>query len=298
MSKDDTVDTSCSCCASCGVAEIDDVKLMPCDGCDLVQYCSDDCMGDHKSEHKEDCKKRAAELRDELLFKQPESTHMGDCPICSLPLPLVMKKSSMCYNCSKVICGGCVNANHKREEEMRLPYRCPFCREPLTDVEEEAMKQMMKRVEANDPGAMLKEGGIQYEKGEYSRAFEYWTKAAELGDAEAHYKVAILYRKGLGVEKDEEKEMHHLEEAAIGGHPDARCNLGSHEYRHGNIERAVKHWFIAATQGHDDSIKELLKAFKEGFISKEDRAATLRAHHAAVKETKSPQRDEAEKMLR
>jgi len=26
--------------------------------------------------------KRAAELRDEILFKQPESSHRGDCPIC------------------------------------------------------------------------------------------------------------------------------------------------------------------------------------------------------------------------
>ena len=30
-----------------------------------------------------------------------------------------------------------------------------------------------------------------------------------------------LYRNGLGVEKDEKKELYHLEEAAIGGHPDA-----------------------------------------------------------------------------
>ena len=33
-------------------------------------------------------RKRAAVLRDELLFKQPESSHLGDCPICCLPLPL------------------------------------------------------------------------------------------------------------------------------------------------------------------------------------------------------------------
>ena len=32
------------CCASCGVAEVDDIKLVPCDGCDLVRYCSDACQ--------------------------------------------------------------------------------------------------------------------------------------------------------------------------------------------------------------------------------------------------------------
>ena len=64
---------SSSCCASCGIAEIDDIKLKHCDGCDLVKYCSDACQRDQKSEHEEECKKRAAELRDELLFKQPEA---------------------------------------------------------------------------------------------------------------------------------------------------------------------------------------------------------------------------------
>ena len=68
-------------CAACGIAEIDEIKLKECDGCDLARYCSDDCQQDHRPEHEEACKERAAELRDELLFKQPESTHMGDCPI-------------------------------------------------------------------------------------------------------------------------------------------------------------------------------------------------------------------------
>ncbi len=77
-----------SCCACCGIAEVDDIKLTECDGCDLVKYCSDECQIEHKPQHEQTCKKRAAELRDELLFKQPESTHLGDCPICCLPLPL------------------------------------------------------------------------------------------------------------------------------------------------------------------------------------------------------------------
>ena len=34
--ENEAVDTSC--CASCGIAEIDDIKLKDCDGCDLVKY--------------------------------------------------------------------------------------------------------------------------------------------------------------------------------------------------------------------------------------------------------------------
>ncbi len=38
--------------------------------------------------------------------------------------------------------------------------------------------------------------------------------------------------------------------------------------------------------------------FKGGFVSNEDIAATLRAHHAAVNATKSPQRAAAEEFAR
>ena len=81
MSEVKDMDTSIISCASCGVAEVDDIKSKECSACDLVRYCSDACRDDHKSEHEESCKIRAAKLRDELLFKQPESTHQGDCPI-------------------------------------------------------------------------------------------------------------------------------------------------------------------------------------------------------------------------
>ena len=65
MSEEDNhqADTSC---ASCGIAEIDDIKLKDCDDCDLVRYCSDACQRDHKTKHKEACKKRAAELDEKI----------------------------------------------------------------------------------------------------------------------------------------------------------------------------------------------------------------------------------------
>jgi TPR repeat protein len=110
-----------------------------------------------------------------------------------------------------------------------------------------------------------------------------------LGDAAAHYQLSCLYRDGQGVENDEKKQMHHLEEAAIGGHPDARHNLGCIEGKHGSHERATKHLIIAATLGHDDSLETLKKGYKAGFVSKED-FVSLRGHQAAVDETKSPQR--------
>ena len=292
----EAVDTSC--CACCGIAEIDDIKLKPCDDCDLVKYCSDECMEDHKSQHEEACKKRAAELRDELLFKQPEGSHNGDCPICCLPLSLDRKNSSMYNCCSKVICNGCSHANDIREDEMRLEQRCPFCRKSLPETKEERDKLHMKRIEANDPVAMCSEGMDQRERGDYIRAFEYFTKAAELGDAQAHNQLAHMYRDGEGVEKDAEMILYHFEEAAIGGHPGSRYALGVYEYYGGSTERAVKHWIIAAALGLDASIKILMEKFREGEVEKEDLTSALRAHKAAVDATKSPQRGIAEEFNR
>jgi TPR repeat protein len=48
---------------------------------------------------------------------------------------------------------------------------------------------MMKRVKANDPAALRRMGAIRYDEGDYDTAVEYWTKAAELGDAHSHYRL-------------------------------------------------------------------------------------------------------------
>eukprot|EP00985_Skeletonema_marinoi_P022260 scaffold14126_cov73-Skeletonema_marinoi.AAC.3 len=293
MSEDNAVDTS-SCCASCGIAEVDDIKLKECADCDLVRYCSDECQKNHRSQHEEACNKRAAELRDKLLFKQLESSYRGDCPICMIPMPLDPMKSVMMMCCSKLICQGCHHANQIREADASLQQRCPFCRKALVFTDEERNKQKKKRIEANDPVAMTQWGKKQYVKGNYSSAFEYFTRAAELGDVLAHYQLALMHHYGDGVEKDKGKEMYHLEEAAIGGHPYARYNIGWNESKNGNDERAAKHWIIAASQGDDSSMKALIAAYKGGLINKEDLAAALRAHQAAVDATKSPQREAAE----
>ena len=280
------------CCASCGRAELDNVKLKECDGCDLVKYCSDECEEDHRPEHEATCNERAAELREEILLRQPESTHLGDCPICCLPLPLQQDKWGMFSCCSNIICNGCFYSD-RYARTGTVKSTCPFCRLALHNTDEEASKNLMKRVAANDPVAMSEMGVKHCHKAEYDAAFEYYIKAAELGDADAHYSLAVMYQCGDGVEKDEEKELFHLEEAAIRGHPDARYSLGRSKMMNGDFEIAVKHFIIAATLGFDDAIKALKEFYKEGFVSKEDFATDLRAHQAAINATKSPQRKAA-----
>ena len=95
------------CCASCGKAEVDDVKLKQC-ACKLVRYCSVDCQKNHRKQHKKACKKRMAEMREDRLFTQSEISHLGECPICCLPLSIdpVQFRGMSC--CCKIICSAAV----------------------------------------------------------------------------------------------------------------------------------------------------------------------------------------------
>ena len=291
------------CCAGCGSKEDDDIKLTKCNGCHLVRYCGVKCQREHRPQHKEECEKRAAELRDEVLFKHPDSSDVEDCPICSLPLPIDRFKSTMIMPCcGKLVCDGCFVFNLKREADGGLDRKCPFCRTamPRSDRTQSEYKHwvrsnLMKRVEANDPVSTCYMGGMYREEGDYKNAFKYFSKAAALGDVNAHYNLSFMYHDGKCVEKDEKKRVYHLEEAAIGGHAYARHNLGRVEESHGKMDRAVKHWIIAANLGSDKSLKTLKNAYRKGLVSKEDFASALRAQKAAVDARKSPQREEIAK---
>ncbi len=298
MSVDDNVneaDTT-SFCASCGISENDGVDLKKCTACYLVKYCGTKCQRQDWSKHKPACKKRAAEL-DERLFKQPESTHLGDCAICLIPMPLDYYEYSVTGCCLQYVCDGCTYANQLREVKAKQKLKCPFCREPITTPEEN-QKMLMKRVEADDPVALQEAGTKCSERGDYKRAFEYLTRAVELGNMRAHYELSIMYRKGNGVEKDEKKKFYHLGQAAIAGHVDARCQLGAHEGTKGNYERAAKHFIIGAKLGDDNSLESVKQFYQCEMVSKEDFAAALRAHQAAVNETKSPHRETAKRAAR
>jgi TPR repeat protein len=160
--------------------------------------------------------------------------------------------------------------------------------------DEEIEKDNMERVKANDPVAICGLAKQRYREGDHEEALEYWTKAAALGDIESHFSLSLMYIKGGGVEKDEKKKLYHLEEAAIGGHPSARYYLGLEEGRGGRHDRAVKHFIIAANLGEDKALDAVKQGFQRGLVSKDDYAAALRGHHAAVNETNSEQRNAAE----
>jgi TPR repeat protein len=132
------------------------------------------------------------------------------------------------------------------------------------------------------------------EEGDFEGAFEYFTKAAVLGSMGAHYNLSCMYGRGEGVEKNEKKAVYHMEEAAIGGHPDARYNLGNHEWNNGRYDRAMGHFIIAANLGDDDALEAVKQGYEREIVRKEDYEAALQGHQTAVDATKSEQRDAAE----
>lgn len=280
-------------CASCGKEGIDECKahaflfretiieLRKCTACDLVKYCSgDECQKNYR-QHEKACKKRAAEIiRDDKLFRQPDESHLGECQICCLPLSIDMMKSVVNSCCCKRICTGCNYANKFCEWKQGQGYKCPYCREP-PKTDEEIDQNYMKRIQANDPVALLQMGNKCYGEGDYEGAFKYMTKAAQSGSIEAHFLLGSIYHLGQNVEKDVEKAVYHWEEAAIGGHSGARHNLGCVEWESERYNRAVKHFIIAVKLAFHDSLSFLKRLYAEGHTSKEDYDAAVRVFRAA-----------------
>eukprot|EP00986_Skeletonema_menzelii_P005704 scaffold2115_cov108-Skeletonema_menzelii.AAC.6 len=60
------------------------------------------------------------------------------------------------------------------------------------------------------------------------------------------------------------------------------------------MDRAVKHYIIASKLGQDDSLECVKDLYKAGQVNKDDFAAALRCHQAAIDASKSPQREAAD----
>ena len=81
------------------------------------------------------------------------------------------------------------------------------------------------------------------------------------------------------------------------GHVASRHNLGEYEVESGNCDRAVRYFLISAKLGYEDSVENIKVMFKVGIATKEQYAQALRGYQDAVEEMKSPERDEAKKIL-
>ena len=70
----------------------------------------------------------------------------------------------------------------------------------------------------------------------------------------------------------------------------ARYSLGINEYNDGNMNRAMKHFMMAAKTGYDEPLKQVEKGYKWGIVKKDEYESTLSAHKVSQEEMKSNQR--------
>ena len=153
------------CCAECG--KEGGVSLKTCKACMSVKYCNASCQHKHWPKHKIPCKERAAELRDEALFKDPPPKE--DCPICFIPMPSKLiccislppatissvpisdfAKANTEYAaedmeeyyscCGKSLCVGCIHSFSKSGNNGK----CPFCNSDRSSkTDEEVVVELM-----------------------------------------------------------------------------------------------------------------------------------------------------------
>ena len=237
------------------------------------------------------------DISDKALFKQPPLKK--DCPICNLLLPVIGSGSVYNSCCGKIICSGCSHAPvYDNLGNEIIEEKCPFCRTPVPTSDEEYNERLQKRVELDDAEAIFTLG-CNYSFGDDGfpqdvvKSFELFVWAGDLGCTEAYCNIGYAYENGNGVEIDEKKAKYYFELAAIGGDVNARNNLGIVEGDKGNMERALKHYMIAAEGGFDCSLTRIQKLYTNGHATKEDYAQALRAYQAYLSEIKSTQRDKA-----
>ena len=254
-------------CANCGKGsggEGGAVKLKHCTACRVVKYCGVDCQRAHRKQHKKACKKRAAELRDEQVYSQGLDRPEGDfCPLCTLPIPLPKSQHSV-FNtcCMKRVCNGCHIAAQKRGMTD-----CPFCRTPRPNNDADQLARVRARVAKKDPDAIhflagqYIHGNLGLQKDE-QRAVELLEEAAELGSIDALYNLGIAYEHGKVVQQDIAKAIHLYEKAATQGSAESRHNLGCIE-----ANAAMQGHFFASTNlgSIDRAVRHFLISAKMGY---------------------------------
>lgn len=117
-----------------------------------------------------------------------------------------------------------------------------------------------------------------------------------------NYHIADAYFRAEGVHKDMQKCIHYHEIATMMGAVDSRHNLGCNEMYSRNVHlsdlsraenhmnRAVKHYMIAASAGCEDSLTMIQKMYQEDpgvNVTKEDFASALRDFGKICDEMKS-----------
>ena len=213
-----------------------------------------------------------------------------------ITLPIDEREVSFMQCCGKNICCGCNYKNMTNERKKGDKHKCAFCRQPRMQTAKNNIKSLKRLMKKNDPVAYMTMAG-EYNAGQNvmqsdTKTLEMFTRAAELGYAEAYVGIGLCYKEGLAVERDMAKVFEFHEVAAKKG------SLQAHRYLAVvDTQNCIEHLKLAACAGAKESMDDLMVKYKQKLLSKEDLTQTLRAFQASCNEMKSKDREEAKKSL-
>ena len=212
-------------------------------------------------------------ISDDLLFRDPPPRE--ECSLCFMPMLHSSCGKYMTYQpcCGKILCNGCWHAVCDEVKQGNMKDWCPFCRVPTTRNLEEIIQRFYDRMELNDPEAFYQIGLVNYNGDwrltqDFKKALKLFVKASELGSCRAHCKIADMHILGEGVTKDYDKALHHYKLAAIGGHEEARHNVGLKYLSLGDVRRGMKHCIYAANAGYEKALSTIREGYENGYVSK------------------------------
>ena len=184
---------------------------------------------------------------------------------------------------------------------------CPFCRTVDESDKQWELEQEIKRANAGQPGAMRRIAGFHYfGHGKYypqkdkAEGWKWYMRAVEAGSGEAAMDVGKLYWEGDFVEKDDAKALEYSQKAASLGEIHAYKFIGDILMKRGDLEEAMLNYRKALICGLSDAslFKRIRNGFKDGYITRDEYAYTLKEYQATSEEAKSEGREEVKRLIK
>ena len=138
------------------------------------------------------------------------------------------------------------------------------------------MATLTRQAQSGDAAAQLDLAHEYYSQGNHAKAFEWYTKAAGQGDADAQAILGAMYAKGQGVHQDYHKAVEWTTKAAHQGHADAQTILGLMYYNGEGVR-----------QDYRKAVEWTAKAAGQGFAAAQNNLGVMYENGEGVRQNKS-----------
>ena len=237
---------------------------------EISKYLMDERFRSTTTTSTDDKKETSSTTTSSTTTQQEEK---NECPICLGDIPMDSSTFTRLTCCGKGLHHHCAKLHSTKSKNIRD--HCPLCRTKLPTNDEEVVEQLLKWVKKKKAWAQYDLGnnyfyGAHGVKKDVKRAFVLFTLAAEQGDANAQYELAISYRDGDGTKPDVKRALELYTLAAEQGLAKAQYNLGLMYGQGQGVEQSTttaREWLEkAAAQGNEDAIS-VLKTLDEYLAS-------------------------------